>query len=337
MPTVSIIVPVYNSQSYLRKCIDSLLSQTYSDFEILLINDGSKDQSGYICDEYAKKDNRIRVIHKANGGVSSARNRGLDEARGKYIMFCDGDDSVKPIYCEALVNLAKDYDDCLVIGGVTILNDNRPERDMLCDEYPLGETATLSNQAFCDLYVKLNLHGNFQLLHMPTNKLFSRRIIEDYGLRFDPSIHYNEDIIFNLRYLEKTEYVKIFNKPIYNYYTSTPDSACKRYFPDIYNMFRIKEDILKTSIINKATDKKAANTVWYTLVFNDTNRAINNTLSKANLSSNKEKIKYCTSLIRDKRFREALKYADTSEYNKLYVFALRLRSGRLINLIKKVT
>ena len=91
---ISIIVPIYNAEQYLHRCIDSILHQNYTDFELLLIDDGSKDASGAICDEYAAKDTRVRVFHKENGGVSSARNLGLDNAQGEYITFCDADDYV---------------------------------------------------------------------------------------------------------------------------------------------------------------------------------------------------------------------------------------------------
>lgn len=89
---VSIIVPVYNAEKYLSRCVDSILSQTMKDFELLLIDDGSQDESGRICDEYSEKDARVRVFHKPNGGVSSARNLGIDHAKGKYIIFIDSDD-----------------------------------------------------------------------------------------------------------------------------------------------------------------------------------------------------------------------------------------------------
>ena len=94
-PKISVIVPVYNAEKYLHRCIDSILNQTFPDFELLLIDDGSKDQSGEICDEYAKKDSRVKVFHKENGGVSSARNVGIDNAVGEYICFCDSDDWVE--------------------------------------------------------------------------------------------------------------------------------------------------------------------------------------------------------------------------------------------------
>ena len=334
MPTVSIIVPVYNAQDYLSKCIDSLLNQNYDDFELILVNDGSKDNSGQICDEYAKADNRIKVIHKENGGVSSARNCGLDKACGKYIMFCDSDDFVKEEFCTPLINLANEDEDCLVFAGITELWDDK-EKDNLCPEFPEGESITLKNKEFCDLFVKLNLNSQFTLMNMPYNKLFSRSIIEKNQLRFDKNINYNEDFIFNLLYLEKVSAVKIYNKSIYNYYKDAPGSLCKKYVPNMIDIYRIKEDILKRVITDKASNQKDADTVWCTYVFNDTNRAINNTFSPSNPASKREKTRYCTKLIRNKRFKQSLNLANTSGYNSLYINSLKFGSFGLVLLLKK--
>ena len=106
-PAVSIIVPVYNTERFLNRCIDSVLAQTYSDWELLLVDDGSTDSSGSICDEYATQDSRIRVFHKENGGVSSARNLGLDYARGEWITFVDSDDYIAPDMIEKLYETQK--------------------------------------------------------------------------------------------------------------------------------------------------------------------------------------------------------------------------------------
>lgn len=336
MPNVSIIVPVYNAQSYLHKCINALLNQNYSDFEIILVNDGSKDNSKSICEEYAEKDNRIKVINKENGGVSSARNCGLDAAQGKYIMFCDSDDYVKNEFCAPMVAMADGDEDCMVLAGITLLHDDKSEKDSLCPEYNEGECITLTDREYCDLYVKLNLKSQFLLTSMPYNKLFSRKVIEENKLRFDTNIHYNEDFIFNLQYIDKISTVKIYNKSIYHYYLDAPGSLCKRYFDNMIDMFRVKEDELKAVIVDKASNKADALKVWYTLVFDDTNRAINNTFSPSNPASKKQKTKYCTKLIRDKRFKESLKYADTRGYNPLYIKALKFGNFGFVQLLKKL-
>lgn len=335
MPTVSIIVPVYNAENYLHKCINSLLNQNFSDFEIILVNDGSKDASGSICDKFAHSDNRIKVIHKENGGVSSARNRGLDEASGKYIMFCDSDDFVKEEFCAPMLNLANDDEDCLIFSGITELWEDK-SRELLCPAYPEGESVILTNNEFCDLFVELNLCNQFTLMNMPYNKLFSRKVIEKHNLRFDTDINYNEDFIFNLLYLDKVSSVKIYNKSVYNYYMDAPGSLCKKYVPNMMDIYRIKEDVLKEVIIDKASDQKNAHIVWCTFVFNDTNRAINNTFSSSNPATKKEKTKYCTKLIRDKRFKLSLKSAITKGYNPLYLKALKLGNFSLVLFLKKI-
>jgi len=117
MPKISVIVPVYNVEKYLAKCIDSILAQTFTDFECILINDGSPDNSPAICDEYAKKDERMKVIHKENGGVSSARNTGLDIAQGEWITFADSDDWVDENYLELMYsNAIKNNCDLSICG-----------------------------------------------------------------------------------------------------------------------------------------------------------------------------------------------------------------------------
>ena len=116
-PKVSIIVPIYNVEKYIHKCIDSILSQTFTDFELILVDDGSPDKCGEICEQYALKDNRIKVVHKENGGLSDARNAGIDVASGKYIYFIDSDDWISPNSIISLLNFAEDNQCEIVQGG----------------------------------------------------------------------------------------------------------------------------------------------------------------------------------------------------------------------------
>lgn len=104
-PKISVIVPVYNAEKYLQCCVDSILAQTFTDFELLLIDDGSRDRSGEICDEYARKDVRVKVFHKENGGASAARNLGLDHANGYYVAFVDSDDYLSAEYLHSFYNI----------------------------------------------------------------------------------------------------------------------------------------------------------------------------------------------------------------------------------------
>ena len=123
MPKVSVIVPVYNTEQYLKECVDSLLKQTLTDLEIILIDDGSPDNSAYICDEYAKLDSRVKVIHKENGGLSSARNAALDICKGEYIGFVDSDDFVEPTMFEELYNSAINYNSDISICALSTFSE----------------------------------------------------------------------------------------------------------------------------------------------------------------------------------------------------------------------
>ena len=118
MPLISIVVPVYKVESYIRHCIDSILEQSFENFELILVDDGSTDNCPAICDEYAARDHRIRVIHKSNGGISSARNAGMQMARGKYIMFVDSDDYVHKDWCKTLLQSLIAHPDAWVISNI---------------------------------------------------------------------------------------------------------------------------------------------------------------------------------------------------------------------------
>ena len=128
MPKLSIIVPVYNSEKYLCRCVDSILAQTFTDFELLLIDDGSEDESGNICDEYVVKDSRVRAFHKNNGGVSSARNLGLNKAKGEWIAFIDSDDYVDVSYCYELLRKAQKNDTDIVTCDMFIVKGEKKTR-----------------------------------------------------------------------------------------------------------------------------------------------------------------------------------------------------------------
>ena len=121
---ISVVVPIYNVENYIKKCVDSILSQTYKNLEIILVDDGSPDNCPQICDEYAQKDNRIKVIHKENGGLSDARNAGIDISKGKFITFIDSDDYIEKDYVEVLYNSIKENASDMAIGSHKAIYDN---------------------------------------------------------------------------------------------------------------------------------------------------------------------------------------------------------------------
>ena len=206
-PKISVIVPVYNAEKYLRRCIDSILAQTFTDFELLLIDDGSKDKSGEICDEYARKDNRVRVFHKENGGVSSARNLGLDNAQGEWICFCDADDWVDD-------NWLYNYSICLnydiIVQGFYVHRDNETRHKKLSSITNLY----FEKEKFFEYLMFLNDIKNVGYVWC---RLFNKTLIYENNIRFNEDFTLCEDLEFIFRYLIKSESSYIQNSACYHY------------------------------------------------------------------------------------------------------------------------
>lgn len=221
---VSIIVPVYNAQWTLDRCVQSLVNQTYRNIEILLVNDGSKDDSLAVCQSWAQCDARIRVIDKPNGGVSSARNAGLDAATGEYIMFCDSDDWVEPDWCSALYENRQP-------NGLTICQIDDPSADP--EEYPVA-TEVLERKEY--------MHRP-SMMCSPINKLFSKTIIDKYHLRFVKELSLGEDFCFCMAYLSCAEgklcyvYRKLYHYIIAEGYSLTKSvpglEQCQRFYQEL--------------------------------------------------------------------------------------------------------
>lgn len=205
MGKVSIIVPIYNVEKYLSKCIESILSQTYKNIEIILVNDGSLDNSAQICDEYAKKDDRIIVIHKANGGVSSARNAGLDIATGKYIGFVDPDDYIENNMYELMVNKIEKYKADIAICGYDYINENYTiER-----YYHIQQDEILTQKQFMSMQFDMPP----TIRHVVWNKLFIAKTLKK--IRFPEGINSSEDVYVLAEYAKFIKKAVFIHKPLY--------------------------------------------------------------------------------------------------------------------------
>ena len=167
---ISIIVPIYKVEKHLKKCIKSIVEQSYTNLEIILVDDGSPDNCGKICDEYAKKDCRIKVIHKKNGGLSDARNCGIDKSSGKYLMFVDSDDYIDKNICEKLINASKEYDCDIVMCNIYRVVNNKI--------YIEKEISALSkNEVLDGITVMKEFFKNFSIdLYVSWNKLYKREL-----------------------------------------------------------------------------------------------------------------------------------------------------------------
>ena len=214
-PGVSIIIPVYNAEKTLERCVDSILSQDFRDLELLLIDDGSRDGSPDICDRYAERDSRVRVFHKENGGVSRARNLGLSEAGGRYIQFVDSDDWIAHDATAELFSAAESQDCDMVICDFYRVVGKRVQQKGNIDE----ETA-FSRQVYAEYMMENPADFYYGVLW---NKLFRRDIIDRYELRMNEEVSWCEDFMFVLDYLVHAETFLAVQKPLY-YYVKTKGS-----------------------------------------------------------------------------------------------------------------
>ena len=230
-PKISVIVPVYKAEQYLHRCVDSILAQSFTDFELILVNDGSPDNCGAICDEYATKDSRVRVFHKENGGVSSARNLGLDNATGEWITFCDADDYVTPDWLMAYSDAMVDNTD-LAIQGYHIIDSDKN----VVKHLPSQKCNTIEDKQ--KLIVSLMCQGVYGYLWV---KLFRRQLVEQNNIRFDTQSAFREDEQFFSKYLEYITTFCCIDKENYFYILPTAE---KKYKGDsFYSLLKVFQSL----------------------------------------------------------------------------------------------
>lgn len=221
MPEISIIVPVYKVESYLYRCVDSILAQTFTDFELILVDDGSPDNCGRICDEYASKDNRIQVIHQTNKGLSAARNSGLRVCRGKYVLFCDSDDYVAQDWCECMLAVICKNPTAFVVSNVW-----RVRNDVIEPYQPVSD---------------LQMHTDYFTIYKygvsayAWNKIFATDIIRKNHLTFDETCCFAEDVEFSVKYCTACSDCIFISKPLY-YYVDTSGSIMHGYYENLLEL-----------------------------------------------------------------------------------------------------
>lgn len=247
MTTVSIIVPVYNAESYLASCINSIIKQSYKDFELILINDGSTDNSGSICDQFASKDQRIKVIHQKNSGVSITRNLGIEIAMGKYIQFVDSDDTVNHRLTEKLVEELEKGNQ-LAFCGFNIFNKNLGDYQIK-EVIPNLEGKLNSS----DFLIKFMVFFEQGLLNAIWNKIYCSSLLKKSNIKFIDNLNMGEDLIFNLDYLERCESISVINQSLYDYLvlnnTKSLTGSFKKDFFDVQQMLfqKVREFLIKNN------------------------------------------------------------------------------------------
>lgn len=227
MDKVSVIIPVYNVETYVERCIDSIINQTYQELEILIINDGSKDSSGVICDKKAQQDGRIRVIHQKNQGVSVARNRGIEESTGKWLCFVDGDDYAEKDMVQMLVENADEETDLIISDFYVASTKHRKY-----SQFVPGKTDAFFSKT--ELFEHSMIKSDSQqvtCIGTPWAKLYHTNLIRKNNLSFQVGLKRNQDMIFNLYAFEKANSVRYLPVALYNYVV-WENSAVHKYTPD---------------------------------------------------------------------------------------------------------
>lgn len=311
-PLVSIIVPIYNAQNYLSQCIESIQSQAYSNIEVILVDDGSTDDSLAVCNKYALEDSRITVIHKNNGGVSSARNTGLDSCHGKWVGFVDSDDLPKSLMYDTMITLVENHKGDMVMGGY--------EKKSLDDSVTISlpYNGCIENQDIKKIIYSMSFwNGYLNHQQLPSlygsvwPNLYNVDIIRSNKLRFPDNIKIGEDLLFNLSYLSHVSKIVMINKPLYEYNVCF-ESATRKRNPFLWREYsRLLENV--NSILMSMYEGEAE--LLYNVHKQYLNYAINVIEEQYSLIANqKERYKEIEKLCKDENVNTAAQYIMTHSY-----------------------
>lgn len=241
MPKISVIIPIYNNkEEYLKKCLTSVLNQTFSDFELILVDDGAKDESLKICQSFAEQDPRVKVFTKKNGGISSARNYGIEKSVSEYICFIDHDDWVEAEYLETFISNVGNSD--LLITNYNLVQRDKIEKNKKFVFFELEK----------DIFEPSDFNQNyeFKLTNVPWNKIYKRSIIIENNIRFLENIRIGgEDLIFVMEYALKISKIKLINAYTYNYNRMPGHSVTVNYIKNYYQeAIKIKDALNEIEI-----------------------------------------------------------------------------------------
>ena len=302
MPKISVIVPVYNTAQYLPQCLDSIINQTFEDFEIICINDGSTDSSLDILNQYAAKDQRIKIVNQKNMGLSCARNTGLEISQGKYIAFIDSDDFYAKKFLEVLYNNRKTKQGCVDIVGCDFKKIKSPKDDIkdYCTPAKLYKDA-----------LKVLLHPKNFIHFNVWNKLYKREVIAGY--RFVPNMLY-EDWVFNCQIFEHANSFVWINSPLYGYRISN-DSIMR----SSYNEKKINDYVRGIEVVyNHFNNKKPE--AWHTIRRTRISRTVKMMMNSALRSKNRDLITKTKQILKELKTKDLITYRGLSFKNKIKLF-----------------
>lgn len=317
---ISVIVPVYNVEAYIEKCVEKIENQTYKNFELILVDDGSSDNSGTLCDELSRKYSNISVYHQKNSGASAARNKGIDNAVGEFIVFCDSDDYIDNNMLQKLIETEHQYPDLTPLCGIRKISANK-ETDCLLK----GDNFLIVDKS--DFLVLQRA----QLFNTPVNKLFCREILLQNGIRFNHSVSLGEDMLFNADYLMSCgrDYAVI-NTPLYFYNIDVSNSVSKKYIPHMLDDYLAMDAKIKQLIEYTNADIKKQENNYATFQLFSVVNSIKNTMLPQNTASASEKIKYIKKILDSFDINDIVSKADCSPYSDIYLKMLCTGNARLV-------
>lgn len=317
---ISIIVPVYNTEKYLDRCIQSVLAQTYTNWELLLIDDGSTDSSGAICDKYAAQDSRIKVFHKANGGVSSARNLGLDNAKGEWITFVDADDWIKPNFLSNLASLIGTEIDLVISYAERHYIDGAIQ----IESYPAQH---ITQENFHSAFTDYDLHWHTS----PWGKLYKSAICK--SLRFIYGMPIGEDLVFLYSYLSDCKSLYISSNTDYCYLVDNPHSLTKKshhYQVELFIYRHVYECTQKIISNRKITNTDALNKCKW--IFASYTRRVLNALYQSSDITKTQRIEFIQLL----DLHSYTTYIDKPSIREFfYIFLIKHRAYNLYDFIRQ--
>ena len=333
-PLVSIIVPVYKvPEQYLKKCIESIISQTLKNIEIIIVDDGSPDECGDICENYAKTDSRIRVLHKTNGGLSSARNYGCKAATGKWIMFVDGDDWIEEDMCQAMYDIGELMHVQLVMCGI------KKDYGKTSKEYSFYmEEGKIYNGSDCDWLQQqlLVYNANIAVVY---SKLISRDLLVNNGIYHDEILKQGaEGIEFNLRLFESLESATFINKSFYHYIyneQSISSSHNEENHEFVIKCFEKIKKFINTSKNRDILQPWFDNRLLYVII----TTAISGYFNPSNNETYKEKKRKYEQYLSKPIIEEALKTSNTigiGKKRKIVLFFIKHRMYWMLNIMGKM-
>lgn len=311
---LSILIPVYNTGEYLRACLDSVLAQTLEEWELILIDDGSRDSSGAICDEYAAKDDRVRVVHKENEGVSVARNLGLSLAQGEYVGFVDSDDRVEPEMFEALYAAARQSGaDIAMCDAVTVYGDGRTEVDTIPQLPSSGWNA--KERWTPDLLMRI--------AGVVWRCIYRRELLERHRIRFPEGLRFSEDRIFNLYAMGAANGVAYCKVPYYRQFMRQ-GSAVHKFYPDYFEIVKDAYRRTQTAISGAWENDEAIRTAYLSQFVGGAIAAVNNYFYRTSTLPFKERWEKVRELCEDAELRHALARTEFGGVRRRWMLSKRV-------------